>query len=82
MRGLRALVLFGVALALAWVAGWGLAGTEISGPAAVAAFTSLALAVVPGPAKPAKPAKDKDKAKGKAKPKGKAKAPAKAEAAA
>jgi hypothetical protein len=65
---MRALLLFIVALALAYVAGWGLAGTEISGPAAVASFTSLALAVTPGPAKPAKA---DDKGKGKAKGKGK-----------
>ena len=70
---MRALLLFTVALALAYVAGWGLAGTEISGPAAVASFTSLALAVVPGPAKPAKAAaKGKGKEKAKAKPKAKA----------
>jgi hypothetical protein len=45
---MRALMLFGVALALAYVAGWGLAGTEISGPAAVASFSALGLAVTPG----------------------------------
>jgi hypothetical protein len=44
---MRALMLFGVALALAYVAGWGLAGTEISGPAAVASFSALGLAVTP-----------------------------------
>ena len=51
MRALRALVLFSVALALAWAAGWGLAGTEISGPAAVAAFCALGLAVTPSGSK-------------------------------
>jgi hypothetical protein len=50
---MRALMLFGVALALAYVAGWGLAGTEISGPAAVASFSAMGLAVTPR-AKPAK----------------------------
>jgi hypothetical protein len=48
---MRALLLFGVALALAYVAGWGLAGTELSGPAAVAAFASLGMAVAPSGAK-------------------------------
>ena len=62
---MRALMLFGVALALAYVAGWGLAGTEISGPAAVASFTSMGLAVTPS-GKP-KPAKADGKAKGKKK---------------
>jgi hypothetical protein len=51
---MKALLLIGVAVALAWVAGWGMAGTEISGPAAVAAFASLGLAVVPSPRKAAK----------------------------
>jgi hypothetical protein len=71
MRALRAIVLFGVALALAWVAGWSLAGTEISGPAAVASFVALGLAVVPGAPKAAKvkDEKGKGKAKAKAKPK-------------
>ncbi|MEA2421841.1 MAG: hypothetical protein QOF55_940 [Thermoleophilaceae bacterium] len=45
MRALRALVLFLVALALAYVAGWGLAGTELSAPAAVASFAALGMAV-------------------------------------
>jgi hypothetical protein len=45
MRAMRAFVLLGVALALAYVAGWGLAGTELSLPAALAAFASLGLAV-------------------------------------
>jgi hypothetical protein len=80
---MRALMLFVVALALAYVAGWGLAGTEISGPAAVASFTSLALAVTPRPAKPAQPAaKGKGKGKDKPKPKAKAKAAKPAKAAA
>jgi hypothetical protein len=62
----RALLLFGVALALAWAAGWGLAGTEISGPAAVAAFCALGLAVTPGaPKAPKVPkASKKQSAKG------------------
>jgi hypothetical protein len=47
------------------VAGWGLAGTEISGPAAVASFTSMGLAVTPS-GKP-KAAKAEGKAKGKKK---------------
>jgi hypothetical protein len=47
VRAIRAFVLIGVALALAYVAGWGLAGTEISGPAAVAAFAALGMAVAP-----------------------------------
>jgi hypothetical protein len=45
MRAIRAFVLFGVALALAYAAGWGLAGTELSLPAALAAFASLGMAV-------------------------------------
>ena len=45
MRAIRALLLFGVAMALAYVAGWAMAGTELSAPAAVASFASLALAV-------------------------------------
>jgi hypothetical protein len=45
MRALRAILLFGVALALAYVAGWGLAGTELSAPAGVASFASLLMAV-------------------------------------
>jgi hypothetical protein len=44
---MRAVLLLGVALALAYVAGWGMAGSEISGPAAVASFASLGMAVVP-----------------------------------
>jgi hypothetical protein len=45
MRAVRAFALFGVALALAYVAGWGLAGSELSLPAALAAFASLGMAV-------------------------------------
>jgi hypothetical protein len=45
MRALRAMMLFAVALALAYVAGWGLAGTELSLPAAAASFASLGMAV-------------------------------------
>ena len=46
MRSIRALFLFGIALALAYVAGWGMPGTELAAPAAVASFASLAMAVV------------------------------------
>ena len=49
---MRALLLLGVALALAYVAGWGLAGTELAGPAAVASFASLGMAVAPRAPKP------------------------------
>lgn len=52
MRALRALLLLGVALALAYVAGWALRGTEISGPAAVAAFAALGMAVAPPARRP------------------------------
>ena len=45
MRALRAVLLFGIALALAYVAGWGMPGSELAGPAAVASFASLGLAV-------------------------------------
>jgi hypothetical protein len=45
MRGLRAIFLFGTALALAYVAGWGMSGSELAGPAGVASFVSLGLAV-------------------------------------
>jgi hypothetical protein len=38
-------LLFGIALALAYVAGWGMPGSELAGPAAVASFASLGLAV-------------------------------------
>ncbi|MEA2438894.1 MAG: hypothetical protein QOH76_318 [Thermoleophilaceae bacterium] len=47
MRALRALLLFAIALALAYVAGWGMPGSEIAAPAAVASFASLGLAVSP-----------------------------------
>jgi hypothetical protein len=71
VRALRAIVLFGVALALAWVAGWALRGTEISGPAGVAAFAALAMAITPAPMRPAdaEPAQGKGKGKGKSKKK-------------
>jgi hypothetical protein len=46
MRSIRALFLFAIALALAYVAGWGLPGSELAAPAAVASFASLAMAVV------------------------------------
>jgi hypothetical protein len=45
MRALRAMFLFAVALALAYVAGWGMPGTELAAPAGVASFVSLGLAV-------------------------------------
>jgi hypothetical protein len=45
MRALRAMLLFGIALALAYVAGWGMPGSELAGPAGVASFVSLGLAV-------------------------------------
>ena len=45
MRAIRAMFLFAVALGLAYVAGWAMAGTQLSLPAAVAAFGSLALAM-------------------------------------
>jgi hypothetical protein len=45
VRALRAILLFGIALALAYVAGWGMPGSELAGPAAVASFASLGLAV-------------------------------------
>jgi hypothetical protein len=51
MRALRAIFLFGLALALAWLAGWGLPGTEISAPVAAASFASLALAIAPSASK-------------------------------
>jgi hypothetical protein len=47
MRALRALLLFAVALALAYVAGWGMPGTELSAPAGVAAGACMLLAVTP-----------------------------------
>jgi hypothetical protein len=47
MRALRAIVLFVLALGLAWLAGWGMRHTELSAPLAVASFVSLALAITP-----------------------------------
>src|SRR5581483_3639140 len=47
MRALRALFLFAIALALAWLAGWGMPGSELSAPAAVASFASLGMAIAP-----------------------------------
>ena len=47
MRALRPIFLFGIALALAWLAGWGMPGSELAGPAALASFASLAMAVTP-----------------------------------
>jgi hypothetical protein len=51
VRGIRALVLLCLALALAYVAGWAMPGTELSAPAAVASFSCLAMAVLPAPVK-------------------------------
>ena len=45
MRAIRAVFLFGIALALAYVAGWWMPGSELAVPAAVASFASLGLAV-------------------------------------
>jgi hypothetical protein len=45
VRALRAIVLFGVALALAYVAGWAMPGSELSVPAGVASFASLGMAL-------------------------------------
>jgi hypothetical protein len=45
VRALRAMLLFGIALALAYVAGWGMPGSEVAGPAAVVSFASLGLAL-------------------------------------
>jgi hypothetical protein len=53
MRALRALVLFGVAMVLAYVAGWAMPGTELSAPAAVASMACMLLAVAPPPPKKA-----------------------------
>lgn len=45
MRALRALVLFGLAMVLAYVAGWAMPGSELSVPAGVASFASLGMAL-------------------------------------
>jgi hypothetical protein len=50
MRAVRAIFLFGIALGLAWLAGWGMPHSELSAPAALASFASLALAIAPKPA--------------------------------
>jgi hypothetical protein len=47
VRALRAIFLLGIALSLAWLAGWGMPHSELAGPAALAALASLALAVAP-----------------------------------
>jgi hypothetical protein len=49
VRAMRAFVLFGIAMLLAYVAGWAMPGTELSAPAAVASFASLGMAVLPPP---------------------------------
>jgi hypothetical protein len=51
VRALRAVLLFGIALALAYVAGWGMPGTELAGPAAVASVACLGMAVAPSAGK-------------------------------
>jgi hypothetical protein len=51
MRAIRAIFLFGIALALAWLAGWGMPGSELAAPAAVASFASLGMAIAPGAAR-------------------------------
>jgi hypothetical protein len=45
VRTLRAVVLFGIALVLAYVAGWAMPGSELSVPAGVASFASLGMAL-------------------------------------
>ena len=50
MRALRAIFLLLIALGLAWLAGWGMPGSQLSVPAAMASFGSLALAIAPKPA--------------------------------
>jgi hypothetical protein len=45
MRALRAVVLFAVALVLAYVAGWAMPGSELAAPAGVASFASLGMAL-------------------------------------
>jgi hypothetical protein len=45
MRLLRTLVLFAIALGLAWLAGWGLSGDGLALPAAVASAASLMIAI-------------------------------------
>jgi hypothetical protein len=44
---MRALFLLAIALGLAYLAGWGMPGSELAGPAAVASFASLAMAITP-----------------------------------
>jgi hypothetical protein len=45
VRALRAAALFGIALVLAYVAGWAMPGSELSVPAGVASFASLGMAL-------------------------------------
>lgn len=45
MRAVRSIVLFGVAIVLAYAAGWTLSGTELALPAGVASFSSLLVAL-------------------------------------
>jgi hypothetical protein len=51
MKAIRAIFLFGIALTLAYVAGWAMPGSELSLPAAVASFSCLGLAVTPSAGK-------------------------------
>lgn len=53
MRAVRAIFLFVLALGLAWLAGWGLRGTELTAPFALASFVSAALAIAPRAARQA-----------------------------
>lgn len=46
MKAVRAIFLFGLALVLAYVAGWGMPGSELSLPAGCASFASLGLALM------------------------------------
>ncbi len=54
MRAVRALLLFAVALLLAYVAGWAMRGTDLAAPAGVAAAVCALLAVAAPPPKAAK----------------------------
>ena len=47
MRALRTIFLFGLALGLAYLAGWGMPGSELAAPAGLASFASLAMAITP-----------------------------------
>jgi hypothetical protein len=45
VKALRSIFLLGLGLALAYLAGWGMPGSELAAPAAVAGFGSAALAL-------------------------------------